>query len=42
MVIANPRSELNPLLTVGHQIGNVLRYHVGVTGQEPQDRVLEC
>ena len=25
MVIANPKSELNPLLTVGQQIGNVLR-----------------
>jgi oligopeptide/dipeptide ABC transporter ATP-binding protein len=41
MVIANPRSELNPLLTVGQQIGNVLRYHVGVTGQELKDRVID-
>ena len=29
MVISNPRGELNPLLTVGQQIGNVLRHHLG-------------
>jgi oligopeptide/dipeptide ABC transporter ATP-binding protein len=41
MVIANPKSELNPLLTVGQQIGNVLRYHAGVTGKPLRDRVIE-
>ncbi len=30
MIIPNPRSELNPILTVGEQIGNVLRYHLGL------------
>jgi len=29
MIIPNPRSELNPVLTVGEQIGNVLHYHLG-------------
>jgi oligopeptide/dipeptide ABC transporter ATP-binding protein len=41
MVIANPKSELNPLLTVGQQIGNVLRYHTGLTGKPLRDRVVE-
>ncbi|MDX6749890.1 ABC transporter ATP-binding protein [Geminicoccaceae bacterium 1502E] len=41
MVIANPRSELNPLLTVGEQIGNVLKYHLGLKGKELRERVLE-
>ncbi|MCW6510165.1 ABC transporter ATP-binding protein [Lichenifustis flavocetrariae] len=30
MVIPNPRSELNPVLTVGEQIGNVVRHHLGL------------
>lgn len=41
MVIANPRSELNPLLTVGEQIGNVLKYHTGTKGRELRERVIE-
>ncbi|MDF1585544.1 ABC transporter ATP-binding protein [Marinimicrococcus flavescens] len=41
MVIANPRSELNPLLTVGQQIGNILKYHTGCKGRELRERVIE-
>lgn len=41
MVIANPRSELNPMLTVGAQIGNVLHYHTGARGKALRDRVIE-
>lgn len=41
MVIANPRSELNPLLTVGQQIGNVLRHHEGLSGRAVRARVLD-
>jgi oligopeptide/dipeptide ABC transporter ATP-binding protein len=41
MVIANPRSELNPLLTVGQQIGNVLKYHTGLSGKALRARVIE-
>ena len=28
MIVPNPRSELNPLLTVGEQIANVARVHL--------------
>jgi len=31
MVVPNPRSELNPLLTIGRQIGNVARAHLGIS-----------
>lgn len=31
MVVPNPRSELNPLLTIGRQIGNVAMAHLGVS-----------
>lgn len=41
MVIANPRSELNPMLTVGAQIGNVLKYHTGISGKPLRDRVID-
>jgi oligopeptide/dipeptide ABC transporter ATP-binding protein len=41
MVIANPRGELNPLLTVGEQIGNVLKYHAGLRGKALKERVLD-
>jgi oligopeptide/dipeptide ABC transporter ATP-binding protein len=41
MVIANPRSELNPLLTVGQQIGNVLKYHTGLKGKALRERVID-
>lgn len=30
MIIPNPRGELNPVLTVGEHIGNVLRHHRGL------------
>jgi oligopeptide/dipeptide ABC transporter ATP-binding protein len=38
MVIPNPRAELNPVLTVGRQISNVVLHHVGV-GRREADRV---
>jgi oligopeptide/dipeptide ABC transporter ATP-binding protein len=38
MVIPNPRTELNPVLTVGRQISNVVLYHLGV-GRREADRV---
>ncbi len=38
MVIPNPRAELNPVLTVGRQISNVVLYHLGV-GRREADRV---
>ena len=38
MVIANPRSELNPVLPVGRQISNVVFHHLGV-GRAEADRM---
>lgn len=34
MVIPNPRTELNPLVTVGNQIANVARYHLDLPRKE--------
>jgi oligopeptide/dipeptide ABC transporter ATP-binding protein len=41
MVISNPRGELDPLQTVGEQIGNILRYHMKLDKAAVRDRVLE-
>ncbi len=41
MIISNPRGELDPLLTVGQQIGNVLRYHLGLGRRAIRERVLD-
>jgi oligopeptide/dipeptide ABC transporter ATP-binding protein len=41
MIISNPRGELDPLQTVGQQIGNVLRAHTGLSREEIRDRVME-
>jgi oligopeptide/dipeptide ABC transporter ATP-binding protein len=38
MVIANPRAELNPVITIGRQIANVAYYHLGV-GRAESDRL---
>jgi oligopeptide/dipeptide ABC transporter ATP-binding protein len=40
MVFQDPMTSLNPVLTVGEQIGEVLRYH-GVNSRAAQSRVLE-
>jgi oligopeptide/dipeptide ABC transporter ATP-binding protein len=41
MVIANPRSELNPLLPVGVQIENVIRHHLGTSAREARAAAVE-
>jgi oligopeptide/dipeptide ABC transporter ATP-binding protein len=41
MVVPNPRSELNPLLTIGRQIGNVARTHLGIGRAAAQDLALD-
>ncbi|MGB5260184.1 MAG: ABC transporter ATP-binding protein [Gammaproteobacteria bacterium] len=41
MIFQEPMSSLNPVLTVGDQIGEVLRQHHGMRGRALQDRVLE-
>lgn len=41
MIIANPRSELDPLETVGRQIGNVLEHHLTLDKAGRRARTLE-
>jgi oligopeptide/dipeptide ABC transporter ATP-binding protein len=40
MVFQEPMSSLNPLLTIGQQLGEVLYYHLGLKGAENKERVL--
>jgi len=40
MVIPNPRTELNPLVTVGMQIANVARYHLSLPRKEAKKMAL--
>lgn len=40
MVFQNPRSSLNPVLTVGQQITQVLRYRRGMSKQEAYDEAI--
>lgn len=40
MVIPNPRTELNPLITVGMQIANVARYHLSLRRREAKEMAL--
>lgn len=41
MVFQNYRGALNPIRTVGDQLGDVLRRHAGLRGQALKDRVVE-
>lgn len=41
MVISNPRGELDPLQTVGQQIGNVLRHHLQMDRKAVREKVLD-
>ncbi|MEZ5667643.1 MAG: ABC transporter ATP-binding protein [Alphaproteobacteria bacterium] len=41
MVVSNPRGELDPLRTVGRQIGDVLKHHLGLGERETRARTLE-
>jgi len=41
MIFQEPMTSLNPVLTIGDQIGEVLRQHFGMKGRAAQDRVLE-
>jgi oligopeptide/dipeptide ABC transporter ATP-binding protein len=41
MMVPNPRSELNPLQTVGQQIANVAFQHLGITRKEAGRRALD-
>ena len=41
MIFQEPMTSLNPVLTIGDQIGEVLRQHHGMKGTAAQNRVLE-
>lgn len=41
MIFQEPQSSLNPVITIGKQIGEVLRRHKGLRGQAEKDRVVE-
>ena len=40
MIFQEPMSSLNPVLTVGFQIGEVLRRHMGMNARQARDRTL--
>jgi peptide/nickel transport system ATP-binding protein len=41
MIFQEPMSSLNPVFTVGFQIGEVLRKHLGLKGRAVRDRTIE-
>ena len=41
MIFQEPISSLNPVFTVGDQIGEALRTHLNISRQEEKDRVIE-
>jgi peptide/nickel transport system ATP-binding protein len=41
MIFQEPMTSLNPVLSIGNQIGEVLRQHHGMKGRAVKDRVLE-
>jgi peptide/nickel transport system ATP-binding protein len=41
MIFQEPMTSLNPSLTVGYQVAEVLRRHQGLSGNEARSRVLE-
>lgn len=40
-VFQDPMSSLNPVLTIGQQVAEPLRYHLGLTAKQTRERVLE-
>ena len=41
MIFQEPQSALNPVLTIGYQIGEVLKLHLGLRGNAVTERVVE-
>ncbi len=42
MIFQDPALALNPYLTTGHQLGEILRAHALASGQEARERVVEA
>ncbi|MDQ8023649.1 MAG: ABC transporter ATP-binding protein [Moraxellaceae bacterium] len=42
MIFQSPRTSLNPIRKVGHQIEDVLRRHAAVRGQDLRERAIDC
>jgi ABC-type dipeptide/oligopeptide/nickel transport system ATPase component len=42
MVLQDPMTSLNPALTIGTQVGEVLRLHQGLRGASLRDRALDA
>lgn len=40
LIVSHPKRDLNPVLTVGEQIMNVIRHHLGLTKKEAYDLAL--
>ncbi len=40
MIVPNPRAELNPLLTIGAQLANVARTHLGLDKRQARERAV--
>jgi len=40
VIFQEPMTSLNPVFTVGEQIGEVLRLHMGLTGRQARERVV--
>ncbi len=41
MIFQEPMTSLNPVLTVGDQVGEVLQHHAGIGGKAQRQRVIE-
>jgi ABC-type dipeptide/oligopeptide/nickel transport system ATPase component len=41
MIVPNPRAELHPLLTIGDQLANVARTHLGLDRKQARERAVE-